>query len=77
MQPFNWPRAHNLSPNLTAVDFPTFVKSVSFWDKLEEIINLKSAVHMTIFLTLVTNLVSSSVEWDSVPLHAWEGAVYS
>lgn len=25
MQPFRWPGAHNLSPHLTAEDFPTFV----------------------------------------------------
>lgn len=41
MQPFNWPRAHNLSPHLTAEDFPTFVKSVPLQHQPEEIIHLK------------------------------------
>lgn len=53
MQPFNWPGAHNLSPHLTAEDFPTFVKSLPLQDQPVGLIHLKPKQLMTVvFLPL-------------------------
>lgn len=49
MQPFIWPRAHQLSPHLTVEDFPTFVRSPLLWEQPQGVMHWKPEQRMTLY----------------------------